>query len=180
MACGCALLAVAGLLFGLLRLQSTERIWVLTGSGGLYAGPLDRLDRSREFFTETALLASQAALQWSAAGFDLPELLKLYFRPAQIVGLQKELAGRLDDIRARSLSTKPLIHSVSDPVPDGDARLVQVRGVLATSGHFGGRPIYEEPTFMLSLRFKRNPDLGAAGRYPWQVVESTLVLGGEP
>jgi hypothetical protein len=175
-ACGCSLLSIAGLLLGLSSMRSTERIWVLPGSGGVYAGPLERLDQSVSFFNESALLASQCALQWSSAGFDLPELLHVYFHPKAVAALQTSLDTRMPDIRKRSLNAKPLIQSVSEPISAAGARIVEVRGVLAISGQFAGRLIYEEPTFKLSLRFSRNLDLGQASRYPWIVADVSLEM----
>jgi hypothetical protein len=177
MATGCALASLLLVCFALVRFQRQERVWVLSGSGGLYAGPLERLDRSRAFFHESSLIAALAALQWSAAGLEFPELVKLYYGPRAVAALDGIVEGRLDDLKARSLATKPLVQLVSDPVTDGSARLVEVRGLLATNGQFAGRLIYEEPPFTLSLRFERNPDLGMNGAYPWIITDVRLNLG---
>ena len=172
-----SLSALVILFAGLRTANRTERIWVLSGAGGVYAGPLERMDRSTAFFHETALLASQAALQWGPGGHDLPELLKLYFHPRALSQLDAELNRRLPDIRARSLNSKPLVQSISDPVGDGAARVVEVRGLLLQSGQFAGRLLQEESTFTLALRFRRNPDLATSSSYPWQVSEFRLETG---
>lgn len=174
----CVSLAALILLFaGVRAANRTERIWVLSGAGGVYSGPLERMDRSTAFFHETALLASQAALQWGPGGHDLPELLKLYFHPRALSQLDADLNKRMPDIRARSLNSKPLVQSISDPVGDGSARVVEVRGLLMQTGQFAGRLLQEEATFTLALRFSRNPDLGTASSYPWQVTEFRLETG---
>lgn len=154
-----------------------ERIWVMTGSGGVYSGPLEPLAGSRAFFAEAALVATQAALQWSPAGLDLPELVKIYFHPRAAAQVDEALKGQMEDVRARSLQTKPLIHSLSDPVADGEARVVEVQGVLARNGLFAGRLLYEEPSFRLNLRFLRNKDLAKAVQHPWVVGDFHLALG---
>jgi hypothetical protein len=179
-ACGCGLACLVALAVSLAQLRSVERIFVLPGSGGVYAGPLERLDRSRAFFQETALLTTIAALQWSPNGLDLPEFLKLYFDSRAASQVEDLVKGRSDDLRARSLSSKPIVQSVSDPVPDGDARIVEVRGVLSLHGHFSGRAVHEEPGFSLSLRYVRNPDLGTATAYPWIVADFRAELPPPP
>jgi hypothetical protein len=177
LAAGCALASLLFLCFALVRFQRQERVWVLSGSGGLYAGPLERLDRSRAFFHESSLIATLAALQWSAAGIEFPELVKIYYGPRAVTALEELVDARIDDLKARSLATKPLIQFVSEAVTDGSARLVEIRGLLATNGQFAGRLIYEEPPFTLSLRFERNPDLGMSGAYPWIITDVRVDLG---
>lgn len=147
--------------------RATEQILVLDPQGNILAGPLEPLAASRGFFHTTALCATNAALQRSTAGFDLYELLRLYFGPRALQKLEDDLQARGEDIRRRNLQQKPVVESVADPVVAGDSRLVEVRGRLVTAGAFGGQAFYHEPPFTLVLSFRRNPNLGQSGAFPW-------------
>lgn len=147
--------------------RSSEQILVMDSQGNILAGPLEPLSSSKGFFTTTALCATNAALQRSNAGFDLYDLLRLYFAPRALQKLEDDLQARIEDIRRRNLQQKPLIESIAAPVVAGDARLVEVRGRLVSAGAFGGQAFYNEPPFVLLLTFRRNPNLGQAGAFPW-------------
>lgn len=147
--------------------RATEHILVLDPQGNILAGPVEALASSQGFFHTSALCATNAALQRSGAGFDLYELLRLYFGPRAMQKLEDDLHARIDDMRRRNLQQKPVVESVASPVVAGDARLVEVRGRLVTVGAFGGQSFYQEPAFVLLLTYRRNPNLGQAGAYPW-------------
>lgn len=154
--------------------RATEYVQVMDPMGNLYAGPLEPLSQSRRFFHTTAIYATNAALQRSAGGFDLFELLKLYFTPRAITRLQEDQQRRQDDIRRRNLQWKPLIDAISDPVPAGANRIVEVRGRVVIAGAYANRSFYDEPAFTLVLTLMRNPDLGKSGAYPWVCDEVDL------
>lgn len=147
--------------------RSSERILVLDSQGNVLAGPVEALASSQGFFHTSALCAANAALQRSGAGFDLYELLRLYFGPRALQKLEDDLHRRIEDMRRRNLQQKPIVDSVAAPVVAGDARLVEVRGRLITAGAFGGQAFYQEPAFALLLTYRRNPNLGQVGAYPW-------------
>lgn len=144
-----------------------ELVHVIDAAGNVYAGPLEPLSESRRFFDVTAIYATNAALQRSSAGFDLEELLRLYFSVKAVAKLQDDQKGWEGDSRRRSLQWKPIIESISEPVQAGAGRIVEVRGRVMMAGAFAGRSFYEEPAFRLVLTFIRNPDIGKAGAYPW-------------
>lgn len=147
--------------------RSTELVHVMDPLGNMYAGPLEPLSSSKKFFGITAIYATNAALQRSAAGFDLSEVLKLYYTPRAVAKLQIDQQKRQEDVRRRNLQWKPIIDAISDPVPAADTRIVEVRGRVVMAGAYANRSFYDEPPFTLVLTFVRNPDLGKTAAYPW-------------
>lgn len=156
--------------------RSTELVHVMDPLGNMYAGPVEPLAESKKFFNLTAIYAANAALQRSSAGFDLFELLKLYYTPRAIAKLEDDQKARHDDLRRRSLQWKPIIDSIGDPVAAGSSRLVEVRGRLVMAGAYASRSFYDEQAFRLVLTMVRNPDLGKSGAYPWVCNDLDLKL----
>lgn len=156
--------------------RATEMVHVMDPLGNMYSGPLEPLANSKQFFNVTAIYATNAALQRSSAGFDLFELLKLYYTPRAIAKLQEDQKKREADLRRRNVQWKPIIDSISDPIPAGATRIVEIRGRLVTAGAYANRSFYEEPAFTLVLSLIRNPDLGKAGAYPWVCNDPDLKI----
>lgn len=159
--------------------RATEYVHVMDPLGNMYAGPVEPLAESPRFFSLTAIYATNSALQRSAEGFDLSELLQLYYSPRAIGKLEQDHAERAKDMRRRNVQWKPLIESISEPLPTGSARMVEVRGRVVTAGVFANRSFYQQPTFALVLTLVRNPDLGKAGAYPWICDDVQLKLEDE-
>ena len=147
--------------------RATELIHVMDTAGNVTTGPVQPLANSRGFFNTTAIYATNAAMQRSPAGFDLRELLPLYFTPRAVQKLEDDLKRQAADIRRRNLQIKPLIDVIGDPVAAGSHRIVEVKGRLVMAGAYAGRSFYDEPDYRLVFTFERNPDLGKAGAYPW-------------
>jgi hypothetical protein len=170
-------LAALGLTYLSIRAgRATEMIHVMDPLGNTYAGPLEAMSESKKFFNTTAIYATNAALQRSPAGFDLPEVLKLYYSARALNRLEDDLKKRQDDMRRRNLQWKPLIDSISEPVAAGARRIVEVRGRIVIAGAYAGRSFYDEPPFTLVLTFGRNPNLGQAGAYPWICEDPDLKI----
>ena len=158
--------------------RAEEHILVLDPAGNVLAGPAEGLAESRGFFTLTTLYCANTALQRSAEGFDLYELLHLYFSPRAVQKLEEHWQGQKEDARARNLQQKPVIDLVGEPVKAGSLRVVEARGRIIRAGAYAGRSFYEEIPFTLVLSFKRNPDLGKTGAYPW-ICEDLDITTGE-
>lgn len=164
------LLSIGALVISYLTIKAgrtTEVVHVMDPFGNMYAGPVEPLADSKKFFNVTAIYATNAALQRSAAGFDLFDLLKLYYTPRAIAKLEEDHKQRREDARRRNLQWKPIIDSIGDPVPASASRIVEVHGRVIMAGAYANRSFYDEPTFSLVLTLVRNPDLGKAGAYPW-------------
>lgn len=156
--------------------RATEKIFVMDPTGNIHAGPLEALSQSPRFFHVTAIYATNVALQRSPVGFDLFELLKLYYTPRAIAKLQDDHKAREPELRRRNLQWKPIIESIGDPVSAGAHRLVEVRGRLITAGAYANRSFYDESAFVLVLTLAKNTDLGKSGNYPWVCADFELKI----
>lgn len=159
--------------------NSERQVLVIDPIGGVTQGPLEPLAASKGFFAITSINATQAALQRSSVGFDLQEMLPLYFSAKARRVLEEHLSAHLDDIRRRRLSVKPVIDSITPAQPAGDTRVVKVGGRLQTSGAVNGRLFYDEPPFELVLVYRSNPDLGNKAAMPWVADEIDLATSAE-
>lgn len=159
--------------------NSEQKVLVIDPVGGVTAGPLEPLATSKGYFAITSINATQAALQRSSVGFDLREMLPIYFSPKARRTLEEELGKRLEDIRRRKLSTKPVIDSVTPPQTAGDSCVVKIGGRLQTTGAVNGRMFYDEPPFELVLVYRKNPDLSNKAAMPWVADEIDLALNAD-
>jgi len=156
--------------------RSEERVFVLDPAGNVLAGPSESMAESRGFFTLTALYCANTALQRSSEGFDLYELLRLYYTPRAVQKLEEDWQAKRDDATARNLQQKPLVDSIGEPMRAGAKRIVEVRGRVVSAGAYAGKSFYDELPFVLVLTLRRNPDLGKAGAYPWICEDFDLSL----
>lgn len=171
------LLALTVSYLSIREVRAGDRILVLDPAGNLLAGPTEKLSLSKGFFDLTALYCTHACLQRSAEGFDLYELLGLYFSPRAIQKLEEDWQGGRADATARNLQQKPMVDFVGEAVPAGKLRIVETRGRLIRAGAYAGRSFYEEIPFTLVLSFKKNPDLGKTAAYPWLCEDLDLQVG---
>jgi hypothetical protein len=153
-----------------------ERVFVLDAAGNILAGPSEPMAESRGFFNLSALHSTHVMLQRSSEGFDLYEMLRLYFAPRAVQKMEESWLSQKADAKARNLQQKPLVERITEPVKAGAARVVEVRGRLMRAGAVAGRSFYEELPFILVLSYERNPDLGKAGAYPWLCQDFELTL----
>ena len=178
-ALGTCLSALLVCFLSIRELRAEERILVLDAAGNVLSGPVEGLAESKGFFTLTTLYCANTALQRSSEGFDLYELLHLYFSPRAVEKLESHWQAQKEDARARNLQQKPIVDLVGEPVKAGSLRVVEARGRIIRAGAYAGRSFYEEVPFTLVLSFKRNPELGKAGAYPW-LCEDLDLETGEP
>jgi len=156
--------------------RTEERVFVLDPAGNVLAGPSESMAESRGFFSLTALHCTNAVLQRSPEGFDLYELLRLYFTPRAVQKLDEDWLARKEDAQSRNLQQKPLVERIGEPVKAGAERIVEVRGRLVRAGAYAGRSFYDELPFSLVLTYIRNADLGKAGSYPWVCKDFVLSI----
>lgn len=175
-------ICIAAMTLSYLMIRSAreeEHILVLDSAGNILAGPTEALSDSQGFFNLTALYCTHTAFQRSSAGFDLYEMLHLYFSPRAVQKLEEHWQGQKEDAKARNLQQKPVVDLVAEPVKAGSLRIVETRGRLIRAGAYAGRSFYDEVPFILVLSFRRNPDLGKAGAYPW-ICEDVDIETREP
>jgi hypothetical protein len=156
-----------------------QKVLVIDPVGGVTQGPLEPLAASKGFFSITSINAVQVALQRSTVGFDLQEMISIYFSARSRQALEEDLGRRWEDIRRRKLTMKPVIDSITPPQSAGDARVVKVSGRLQTTGAVNGRAFYHEPPFELVFVYRTNADLSNKASMPWVVDEFELALGQE-
>lgn len=176
-ALGVLLAGLLATLWSILAVRSEQRVFVVDPLGGTVQGPLEPLASSRGYFSITSINAAQAALQRSAVGFDLQEMLPLYFSARARRSLDADLEQHLDDLRRRHLTTKPVIDSITPPQPAGNARIVRVVGRLQSTGAVNGRVFYEEPPYELILVYRTNGDISNRASLPWVADEVELARG---
>jgi|GEM_PF-3025335 len=173
---------LAGLVLIWMTISSSsaeKQVLVIDPVGGLTQGPLEPLAASKGFFSITSINATQAALQRSSVGFDLQEMLAIYFSAKARRTLEENLSTHSEDVRRRHLSTKPVIDSITPAEVAGDTRVVKVGGRLQTTGAVNGRAFYDEPPFELILIYRVNPDLGNKAAMPWVIDEIDLALDAD-
>ena len=175
----CMLLSSGVAYLSIRAAHAEERVFVLDPAGNVLAGPSESMADSRAFFSLTALHSANAMLQRSSEGFDLYELLRLYFTPRAVQKLDEDWLAHREDAQARNLQQKPLVERISEPVKAGVERIVEVRGRLVRAGAYAGKSFYDEVPFRLVLTYVRNPDLGKAGSYPWVCQEFELKVKEE-
>ncbi|PTY05263.1 hypothetical protein DB347_17520 [Opitutaceae bacterium EW11] len=176
---GILTIGLFAILWTIVAVRGAQRVFVIDPLGGVVQGPLEPLSSSRGYFTITSINAVQAAFQRSAAGFDLPEMVPLYYSAKARRTLDDDTSRRTEDFRRRHLTTKPVIESITPPEPAGNGRIVRVTGRLQCTGAVNGRVFYEEPGYEMLLVFRPNSDLGNKAALPWVVDEVDLALGDQ-
>jgi hypothetical protein len=154
--------------------QMNERpyVFVLDAASTIHAGPMERLSLSSEIFSTTALHATQAALQRSPVGLDLPEIAKGMFTESALKKLEKDVEAQMPDIQARSLHQKPEISAVTALNEKAGFRTLEVKGQILRSGKIGGTALAEPSLpFQLLLLIKQNPKMSERGQYPFVVSD---------
>ncbi len=153
-----------------------QKALVIDPVGGVTLGPLESLSSSRGYFDITTINCTQVALQRSTVGFDLQDLLPVYFSAKARRTLDEDLSRRFDEVRRRRLSTKPVISLITPPETAGDAKIVKVAGKLQITGVVNGRVFYDDPPFELLLVYRSNADLANRAAMPWLVDEIDLAI----
>ena len=154
-------------------------VFAVDGSNTIHFGPLDALNIRSPVFQKTALNATQAALQRSPVGLDLPELAQAIFRADAYEHLQKDVTAQLPDLVARDLHLKPEISKITALAEKEGTRLIEVRGQWVGSGVFRNNAIAESPSFQLLIAIVENPNLGDANFAPFIVSDYRLSVGEE-
>jgi hypothetical protein len=156
-------------------LTKEQLIIALDGANTFHVGPAKEMESSQEIMSTHALLASIALLQRSAAGFDLPEVLKQLYNSACGERATKELAKAMPDIKIRNERWRPEVSKVEMIKMDA-ANLFSIRvaGQLVKTGIAAGSPFESVQNYTLILKLIKNPRLTQNARYPLVVYDYEL------
>ena len=169
-----------GLALVFLTVQSAtkeEKIMVMSPVGGVTVGPVEPLSKSKGFFALNSINATIAAMQRSSVGFDLSELLPIFFGTKARKTLDDDMNKRLEEIKHRNATWKVLIESITSPQDAGDTKVVRVSGRLQVTGAVNSRVYTEEPLFELILVYRHNEDIAATASMPWIIDEVEVAVG---
>lgn len=159
------------------RMKEQPFMFALDGAGTIHAGPMERLTLQNQIFVTTAINGSQAALQRSPVGLDLPEVVAGIFRPDAAAKLKKDVEAQMPDIKARNLHQKPEISKVTALSENGGMRVLSVQGQLIRAGTVDGAPIADPSIpFQLTLAIMENPRMNERGQYPFYITDFRMSI----
>lgn len=177
---------LAALWFGYKKDQATQAVmqqtvFVIDGSGSVHYGPLESVaNLNSPLYQNAALLATQATLQRSPVGLNLPEIATSLFNQKSFEKLKKDVEHQLPDIRARDLHQFPEISKIEALSDKKGTRLIRVEGMIVRSGVFGGVPISDQQKkFTIVFAFIPNPNLGQRQQSPLIVSDFRMQIQGE-
>ncbi len=151
------------------QLKKRERIVIIDPSKTYYVSPLLEFEEAKDLHAEQATLATLALLERSPKDFDHSELLKkIYLKPAW--NKARDLRDKeAVEFRSKQLHQKAEIAKIDILATRENEVLTRVTGQLIRSGIFQDKAFTEAFPFALRLRFIRNPDMTANGRFPTAV-----------
>ena len=100
---------------------------------------------------------------------DHPELLRQMFLKSALEKAQEHRTREAVEFRAKQLHQKPEIAKIDILATRENEVLVAVYGQVIRTGIFQEKVFNEAFNFKLSLRFIRNPNMAANGRFPTAV-----------
>ena len=176
-ACILAITTIASPIVMTILLTKPQLIIALDGANNFHIGPSAELESSKEIMSTHALLSCMALLQRSAAGFDMPELLKQIFNIASTEKANKELQKDMADIKTRNERWRPEVTKV-EMIKMDQANLftIRVAGILIKNGIAAGAFFESTQNFTLILKLIKNPRLTQNARYPLVVYDYELRL----
>ncbi len=153
-------------------------VYVLDPQKGIHAGPMERLNLNSAIFSTTAINVTQAALQRSPVGLDLPEMVAGLFRADAAEKLKKDVEAQMPDIRARNLHQKPEITQIKALSENGGVRILEVNGQLIRAGSLDGTAISDPSmSFQLVIAVMENGRMNERGQYPFICTDLKLRVG---
>ncbi len=118
---------------------------------------------------QQAELATVTFLQRNPKDFDHPELLRQMFLKSALEKAREHRTREAVEFRAKQLHQKPEIAKIEILATRENEVLVAVYGQVIRTGTFQEKVFNEAFNFKLSLRFIRNPNMAANGRFPTAV-----------
>lgn len=162
-------------------LYRDQIVLVVDAEGNMIVGPGVDFAHATAMQTTHAVMATQALLSLSPAGYDEPELLKNLFHDNALKHADATLKGALPEIQAKDIHQKCEIAKVEVLAvkQEGKFQMYYLRtsGQIIKSDEVQGQPLREVEAFELTLRCVRNPRLTVNGRFPLVVVDYKLTEG---
>ena len=168
--------AVVSLLFACVMMYLTYaevnkkmRVMVIDSADTVHLGVASKVNLKSPLFESVAIWGTQALLQRSPVGYDLPEMLDALFTKDARKKANESLSAQMQDIEERSIHQKPEISKYTALKEEGDTRLIKVEGSVIRTGNYDDVPISESQPFELLMEIVRNPNLNSRKQYPYLV-----------
>lgn len=151
------------------QFKQRERVVIIDPAQTYYVSPLLQFAEAKDLHAQQAELATVAFLQRNPKDFDQPDLLRQLFLKSALAKAQDHRVREAVEFRAKQLHQKPEISKIDILNTREDEVLVAVYGQVIRTGIFQEKVFNEAFNFKLSLRFIRNPNMAANGRFPTAV-----------
>ena len=151
------------------QFKQRERVVIIDPAQTYYVSPLLQFAEAKDLHVQQAELATLTLLQRSPKDFDHPELLRQLFLKSALQKAQEQRTREAVEFRAKQLRQKPEISKIDILSTREDEVLVTVSGQVIRTGIFQEKAFTEAFNFKLNLRFLRNPNMVANGRFPTAV-----------
>lgn len=151
------------------QFKQRERVVIIDPAQTYYVRPLLQFSEAKDLHAQQAELATVSFLQRNPKDFDHPELLRQMFLKSALGKAQDHRTREAVEFRAKQLHQKPEIGKIDILNTREDEVLVAVYGQVIRTGIFQEKVFNEAFNFKLSLRFIRNPNMAANGRFPTAV-----------
>jgi hypothetical protein len=169
-----AFLSLAAALGAVLFFHQQERakpyVFVVDGAGTMHFGPMELLQPTATVYTTTTLWATQALLQRSPIGFNLPELVNAYFRADAAQKAKADLDAQMPAIQAQQLHTFPEVSEYRLVREAGAVIVMKAKGQLIRTGNLSEQQMRQPALpFEVNLMIAPNPRLGQKDSVPFVV-----------
>ena len=151
------------------QFKQRERVVIIDPAQTYYLSPLLQFSEAKELHAQQAELATLAFLQRNPKDFDNPDLLRQMFLKSALEKAREHRTREAVEFRAKQLHQKPEIAKIDILATRENEVLVAVYGQVIRTGIFQEKVFNEAFNFKLSLRFIRNPNMAANGRFPTAV-----------
>src|SRR5437773_9661634 len=151
------------------QFKQRERVVIIDPAHTYYISPLLQFSEAKDLHAQQAELATVTFLERNPKDFDHPELLRQMFLKSALEKAREHRTREAVEFRAKQLHQKPEIARINILATRENEVLVAVSGQVIRTGIFQEKVFNEAFNFKLSLRFIRNPNMAANGRFPTAV-----------
>lgn len=151
------------------QFKQRERVVIIDPAQTYYISPLLQFSEAKDLHAQQAELATVTFLQRNPKEFDHPELLRQMFLKSALEKAREHRTREAVEFRAKQLHQKPEIAKIDILSTRENEVLATVSGQVIRTGIFQEKVFNEAFNFKLSLRFIRNPNMAANGRFPTAV-----------